>query len=218
MLYYMPMVQPLIAIGSGLLEAILFTHGNYRQTGQSYGTEIAPVEALSWSWSGAVRGLLPGTAVGLVIGGLGWWLFGRSFALASGLCLALMLVVQAGLQHMAIETKSVPNQGIHLSVRNGLLVAVLMGASAGLLTGLIWGADFGLLLGLIFTFGGGMVNGGQRVIRHGLIRLLLWRNGRIPLQLAIFLDTAADHALLYKVGGGYVFMHQLLQKQFIRLH
>lgn len=213
-LYYVPMVQPLIAVGSGFLEAVLFTHGNYRQTGQSYGTEIAPVEALSWSWSGAAWGLLPATAVGLTIGGLGWWLFGRAFGSASGLCMALMLVIQSGLQHRAIETKSIPNQGIHLSVRNGLLVAVLMGASVGLLTGLIWGTNFGLLLGIIFTCGGGMLNGGQQAIRHGLIRLLLWRNGRVPLHLTSFLDTAADHALLYKVGGGYVFMHQLLQKQF----
>ena len=213
-LYYDPITQPLLALGSGFVEAVSITYGNYFQSSQSYRTEIAPVEALSWSWADAARGLIPGTAVGLIIGGLGWWLFGRAFGLTTGLGMALIFVVQGGLQHSAIERRTLPNHGIRLSIRNGLLVAAVSGLLAGCLAGLMWGAYFGLLMGALFVFGGAMANGGQQAVRHGIVRLLLWRNGRIPLQLIPFLDAATEHILLHKVGGGYMFRHQLLQQYF----
>jgi hypothetical protein len=42
------------------------------------------------------------------------------------------------------------------------------------------------------------------------LRLLLWQAGAIPLRYSYFLDYAAELLLLRKVGGGYIFIHQLL--------
>ena len=41
------------------------------------------------------------------------------------------------------------------------------------------------------------------------IRVLLARRGLLPFRLVEFLNFAADHLLLRRVGGGYVFIHRL---------
>jgi hypothetical protein len=55
------------------------------------------------------------------------------------------------------------------------------------------------------------------VIKHFLLRLLLWANGDMPWNYARFLDYTAERVLLRKVGGGYIFMHRLLQTYFANL-
>ena len=63
----------------------------------------------------------------------------------------------------------------------------------------------------------GLFYGGSNVIKHGLIRLMLWADGTIPWNYAQFLDYAAERILLRKVGGGYIFIHRLLQAYFANL-
>jgi hypothetical protein len=46
---------------------------------------------------------------------------------------------------------------------------------------------------------------------------MLWRNGSAPLNYVRFLDDAADHIFLRKVGGGYIFVHRLLLEYFASL-
>lgn len=46
---------------------------------------------------------------------------------------------------------------------------------------------------------------------------MLWRNGSAPLHYARFLEYAADHIFLRKVGGGYIFVHRLLLEYFASL-
>ena len=54
-------------------------------------------------------------------------------------------------------------------------------------------------------------------MRHGVIRLLLWRAGSIPWNYPGFLDSATEHIFLRKVGGGYIFVHRLLLEYFASL-
>jgi hypothetical protein len=49
------------------------------------------------------------------------------------------------------------------------------------------------------------------------LRVLLWREGAIPWNYPHFLDYAAQHILLRKVGGGYIFLHRLLLDYFANL-
>ncbi|GER86559.1 hypothetical protein KDW_07210 [Dictyobacter vulcani] len=37
----------------------------------------------------------------------------------------------------------------------------------------------------------------------------------MPLNVVHFLDDIAEHILLQKVGGGYIFMHRLLLEYFV---
>ncbi len=64
----------------------------------------------------------------------------------------------------------------------------------------------------------GFLNGGLSCLRHSVLRLLLWRAGSIPWNYPRFLDFAAEHILLRKVGGGYIFVHRLLLEYFASLY
>ena len=65
-------------------------------------------------------------------------------------------------------------------------------------------------LGLFF----GLMYGGIACFQHVLLRLILWRGGAIPWRHADFLDYCAGHILLYRVGGGYMFVHRLVLEYF----
>ncbi len=111
----------------------------------------------------------------------------------------------------------VPNQGIRRSARNslvfGLISTAIVWSICGLSVGLISGLSVGLSAGLL----AGLLNGGLACLRHGVIRLLLWRSQAIPWNYPRFLDSAAECILLRKVGGGYIFVHRLLLEYFASL-
>lgn len=60
--------------------------------------------------------------------------------------------------------------------------------------------------------------GGIEAIHHAVLRTLLRREGSIPSRYSAFLDQAVDLIFLRRVGGGYIFIHQLLQDYFARKH
>jgi hypothetical protein len=74
----------------------------------------------------------------------------------------------------------------------------------------------GLLLGIIFATQFLMMDGGIATISHYILRVYLWRCGYAPLNYVRFLDYMAEHILLSKAGGGYIFPHQLLLDYFAR--
>jgi hypothetical protein len=49
------------------------------------------------------------------------------------------------------------------------------------------------------------------------MRVVLWHSGALPWNLASFLDYCTERILLRKVGGGYLFIHRLLQDYFVGL-
>ena len=121
----------------------------------------------------------------------------------------------------ALEThlRTTPNQGIWKSVRNGMLIGLpipIMVILAGIyrtgslrLTTISFFFGTGVCLSLFF--------GGSAWIQHFVLRFIVFVNGYLPWNLARFLDYAADHILLRKVGGGYIFIHRLLLEYFAAL-
>lgn len=75
----------------------------------------------------------------------------------------------------------------------------------------------GMMSGLTPGFIGGLNYGGLAVIQHFTLRLFLSLDKRIPWNFAHFLDYSADRIFLHKVGGGYIFIHRLLQEYFAGL-
>jgi hypothetical protein len=73
--------------------------------------------------------------------------------------------------------------------------------------------NVGLSAGLLF----GLLMGGWACLRHYVLRFLLWRAEAMPWNYSRFLDDAAEHILLCKVGGGYIFVHRLLLEYFASL-
>jgi hypothetical protein len=67
-----------------------------------------------------------------------------------------------------------------------------------------------LLLGISSALLIALLTGGLAVLRHIIIRRLLWRSRTFPWQAPQFLNDAAARFFLRRVGGGYSFTHRLL--------
>lgn len=76
------------------------------------------------------------------------------------------------------------------------------------------GLVFGLGVGLGAGLNSGLRYGGRACLQHLLLRLVLRHNGSAPWRYVAFLDYAAERIFLRKVGGGYIFIHRLLQEYF----
>ncbi|MEL4897640.1 hypothetical protein, partial [Crocosphaera sp. Alani8] len=58
-------------------------------------------------------------------------------------------------------------------------------------------------------------NSGQAVLQHFSLRLVLTMNNYTPWNYARFLDYCTEQLLLQRVGGGYRFIHRLLQEHLV---
>ncbi|MEO1445635.1 MAG: NACHT domain-containing protein, partial [Cyanobacteria bacterium J06635_11] len=133
--------------------------------------------------------------------------------LAFGAVLGVTYGVIRGLSGERIAAITKPNQGIRQSAKNAILFAVVSSITPLLIARFLgntspafWAASglcFGLALG-----------GGEACIKHGILRFILFCQGRIPWHYPRFLDYAAERIFLQKVGGGYIFIHRLLLEHF----
>jgi DNA polymerase III delta prime subunit len=222
------------------------------------GTTIQPVEVLVWSWS-AFRsslanlkhlrnGVLIGTACGFICG-LGTGLrMGPSFILNEGLIYAVSDGIAVGLGYWLFvallqgvsgavldeHQRITPNQGIQLSVQNGLFMGFIgacMGGVLAFLGILLRYVPFNLpldsnyvretlvvvsIVGLTGGLIAGLLNGWLAYIRHVVLRILLLRAGAIPAHYSDFLDEAAARIILRKIGSSYIFIHRLLLDYFAK--
>jgi eukaryotic-like serine/threonine-protein kinase len=197
--------------------------------------EIISVETLRWSWSAFEPWQWRNMFIFILISGLGIglaaWLFaGAAVGLFAGaaetLFWGLVCIPGAALASSEIETKNDPQGGIRRSARNarfmGLMGGVVGGIAGGLLAVLAYGLGFqpiyGVLsvLGFMLCFGlaAAMRYGGYTCLQHRRLRRLLVRRGLIPRHYVKFLDYAVQRIFLHKVGGGYIFIHPLLQNYF----
>ncbi|MGQ0600652.1 MAG: NACHT domain-containing protein [Anaerolineales bacterium] len=250
-LWQVPLVTLLFSIPFG----VIFGSKN---SGRDARFDIPIVEALSWSWTTAVRGAIAGGMGGLFVGlGVGVLLamvsllrfdFSRSpFPLPaivlSYLCVcggptaligAGLFGLIGGLQSKTAGQKISFNQGIRQSAKNCVVGTVvftiggsLLMAIPGLLSSWITAQSSGrwdpfmLLIPLSYSpiLGamGALYYGGLAVIQHFTLRALLLVEGRLPARPVRFFDYCAERILLRKVGGGYIFVHRLVQDYFTGL-
>jgi hypothetical protein len=195
------------------------------------GGEIETRETLGWSWErfrreGWKQALLVGLGGSLFVGllfGLAGLFINTAFGLFGGLLLGLLVglllgLLRAGLENQIPTRTSQVNQGIVASFHNmwrfgtpfGLLLGIVLWI--GMTTAGFSEATVSSLLVWLFIGGlGGFLGlGGQAVVEHFVLRLMLWLEGYTPFNFVGFLDSAARLILLRKVGGGYVFVHRLL--------
>ncbi|MGD1949832.1 MAG: protein kinase [Leptolyngbyaceae cyanobacterium] len=197
-------------------------------------SHITPAETLRWSWQKARNNLLLGLTLGSLLGwclkvGFGF-IFGDGLCLRNGTCLinhsliglsfgatlGLTFGLIRGFSGKRVGTTSRPNAGIGQSARNSTLFA-LVSAVALYIPGLLLGntkASFWAATGLAFGFAAG---GGEAVIKHVLLRIILTLQGITPWNYSKFLDYATASIFLQKVGGGYLFVHRLLLDHFVSL-
>ena len=244
------LVVGLAAMGVGLVYELVRGDGM-----EGAGATINPVEELRRSQPrlglGLGVGLLSGLGSGFLTVLARWSLGGfdvlrevvPNYGLGSGTVIAiavvLVFVLGSGLgSGLASETVT-PNEGIHRSMRRGVVVglvgwlgvvvvSVLVNApvyalrfselgvelTAGLSVGLANGLINGSVLGLVFGLAVGLEFGGIALLRHVTLRGLLVCNRFAPWRYVAFLDDAAERLLLLRSGGSYAFRHPLLLDYF----
>jgi WD40 repeat protein len=140
-----------------------------------------------------------------------------------GSALGLLIGLLIGLRSNVRETKTSPNQGIWLSLRNSLVIGLSACLVFALLSAVILVAfkqplakNLPIVLGLsgFFAVLAALMYGGFDVLQHFILRLILGARKQIPWNYARFLDQGAERILLRKVGGGYIFIHRLLLEHF----
>lgn len=221
---------------------------------RSFAWDIRTAEAVGWSWSGALKGCLCGLLPGLLIWCL-WLLYWPSpestfesklisdprivFLLACLIMGGETGAIAIGIHYRILETKTVPNQGIVLSIKNVLQVGSLSWAIYALtmwgilalfvpgstLLGPQWNFEGGDSKGEIFSFFLGMsffsisalLLGGVDVLKHYILRSMLYLTRQIPGKYARFLNYASRLNFLQRIGGGYIFIHRLLLEHFVRI-
>jgi DNA-binding SARP family transcriptional activator len=219
--------QPAFLALQVISEAFMFVLFAHFAFGQGYGNDGETVEALRWSGRGSMRGVLPALAVGLMFSVVVWQLFPAQRTLLQivaliGIPITFLVLMLLGLTDNHLETKTQPDQGIRLSAQNALLAGSLASGITGLfawiggailrgqglpVTNLFW-----MYCSVVAFLIASLAFGGFNVINHLVLRLLLWQSGQIPRRYVPFLNAAARHVLLYRVGGGYIFIHRLLQE------
>ena len=218
----------MFGLSVGLIVGLIF---GIRGSKQSLENDIQTVEALRWSWHragvgliyGLIFGLIFGLVFALIYGLIGGVIFGLIFGLSlgpsggliGGLIGGLTAAIFNGLNGEIIETKSFPNQGTWLSIRNAIFGGLIYGLIFGLIGLLIFGLS--LSSGLSGGFIGVMWYGGLDVFQHYTLRLILLLQGHTPANYTRFLDYAVDRIFLQKVGGGYRFIHRLLLEHFAEM-
>jgi len=202
---------------------------------------IAVVERVRWSPTAAARaallGLVLGAGLGLLVGLVGVavgvisaesrsmavLLTTALFGLLSGLGFGLF----GGFIPGEVDPTEwvMPGQGLRRSARRATLVGVGMTALGALGFGLLFfgiqgdwlfGVRAGLLIGPLLGLLATLAFGGYACLSHGALRLVLWRSGVMPLDHVRLLEYAAQCTFVYRVGGGYRFMHGLWQQYFAR--
>lgn len=233
----------LVGLLAGLLAGLVVGLLEWRLSRQM----IRLTETLRWSWKHSRTGLTFGLLVGLLVGLLLGLLSGLTSGLLVGLLLGLFVGLLVGLNSgfsghpLLTQDRRKPNQGIHTSGWN----ALRLGAATGLLSGPLFGLLLGLLSGLnaghpVFSlmpvrlnglstslvgllsglFAGlllGMVFGGLAYVQHYLLRWSLASQRALPWRAVPLLEEATRCILLQRVGGGYRFIHPLLQAYFASL-
>jgi hypothetical protein len=94
----------------------------------------------------------------------------------------------------------------------GMVFGLVFGMVAGLVFGLLGGLVGGLVAGMV---AGLLLYGGIAIIQHYTLRFLLTLSSTpAPFLLVPLLEEARMRGLLVRVGGGYRFYHELLQRYF----
>ena len=152
-----------------------------------------------------------------------------------GLFSLLVVALLNGLSGKMIDehTFAHPNQGIYRSLYyafcnasaaalfNWLILTIVGTSVIRFFPYLELKPNFVLFSELAFATTAGLIagvcRGGEASLKHALLRLLLWRSHSIPCNYPQFLDEAAYCILIRKIGGGYIFTHQLILDHFASL-
>ncbi|MEM9775630.1 MAG: hypothetical protein AAF902_13700, partial [Chloroflexota bacterium] len=155
-----------------------------------------------------------GAVFGTVMAFLVTRFFATDHIALSFFTITVTMVLLFGMKGKRLTESARPNQGMLVTLNNGLaggsITTLMLFAAVALVAGWQNGLLVGALVGLSVMFTQGLFI----VLRHAVLRLLLWRSLGIPLNGASFFDMICRYSVLQKVGGGYAFRHRLILDYF----
>ncbi len=206
---------PFLALSFGVVVGVTFGLITYFVYGLNMRNDIRTVAALDWTWQGALTGLLIGIGLTTLVELIEWTLYGTTEILRTYLSLGLVFTLLGGLRGHRLSKPNKPNQGIRLSATNALTASGVLGLVMTVITAVLWeNVTLGLVAGLLSLLVTMFMYGGGNVINHFYLRFLLWLTNDSPPRLIQFLEFCVDRVFLHRVGGGYLFIHPLLQEYF----
>lgn len=137
---------------------------------------------------------------------------GMNFQLIFIFCMSLIEAFKGG----ELKTRKYPNEGMwKIAINTGILVIIFLPISTTLLLLtpimnletnflLIFAACMPIMIYMPFLF---------VVIEHLSLRIAFFLTKKAPWNYARFLNYATEKMLLQRVGGGYQFIHRLLQER-----
>jgi hypothetical protein len=206
-----------LAAAWGVAEGFMYMAAARFIFGWRYETDVRTVEALGWSWRRALTGSLVGVILTVIAEVLETQLYGYNGFERTLLTLVVAGFILGGLAGSSTTEKSRPNQGVWLSLRNAGVAAVMVSLPLAFLTALMRDPIYALNMGLLTAVIAAALFGAGVFVKHFLLRGLLRWQRKLPWRYVRFLDYAAQLVFLRKVGGGYIFMHRLLQQYFAGL-
>lgn len=137
----------------------------------------------------------------------------------------IIVFIFCGWTNTVHEQTAQPNQGIRSSLLNGLraflIIGMFIGTIEGLIISLVFDRVAGTLAGLgvatVCGFTGGLIGGFGQALHHYILRIMIWREGNLPLRLEYWLESCRSQLLLRRQGGTYRFFHKTMQDYFSAL-
>jgi hypothetical protein len=158
--------------------------------------------------------LLEGVVYAVVIGVLLGVLGDNPLAALFG-ALVGVLAGAARSTYRPLESKrrNRPDQDIHhsalIAIRTGLLYGGVFGVIVGGLGDLWGGVVSGVLISIL---AGGLSYNGATVLRHYLVRLLLYVKHLLPFRIGQFMEVMRPSTLVQRTGVHYGFLHRTFQE------
>ncbi|NES67919.1 MAG: NACHT domain-containing protein, partial [Okeania sp. SIO2D1] len=128
------------------------------------------------------------------------------------------MIIFGGLQTQEFNYKIYPNEGIWRSLLNAIFLTIIILPISVIMVLFSKSNNFELISGIllflskILPFFAFLILG-MSVIQHLILRITFFLTKKAPWNYARFLNYATEKMLLQRVGGGYRFIHRLLQQR-----
>lgn len=160
-------------------------------------------------------GAAVGAAVGVVLGAVFLATDGAAGgAVLGAVAVAATVAARSLFEESVLEDTIRPNEGIRHSLGTAAFYSAFFAAFFAAGGAAVYALGGAVVLAAVGGATGAVLFGGTSAFQHYLLRLLLWRSGRFPPNITMFLDWTAQRVLVQRVGGGWRFVHRTLQERF----
>ena len=217
----------------GTISGLLLLFGGFALRAARRSTTVETIELVEtviWSPQDLRRAFVRGLLVTVVVAVAAVWLYGLlgvlSAAAAGIFAMLLRLDSVSTIAAIADDVRKVSKGGISRSARIALLASISSAVASSIYLVSILLPLAGSTNTMIITFGMALgiglfastKYGAETYVKHYILQFMLIRSGRLPFALPHVLVEGDRLVLLRSIGAGYLFIHDLVQDEFLARH